>query len=277
MRSVARHPYPTAASRAACQKTAGQELPVDAHTPATTASAVDPASARRLTSCHSTQSHYTSKSVDMIRGHSIGTSGRTRTPPLCHSLAHRARSRAKSAVPARLQPASCDLTIRSISQARRLGDLPPPHRYLSGACCSPRRASERSLAPTAHRLPVQAMGIMPIPFISFMAHQAVLTEFGGCQGDHGGCRLGVPGLGDAAVRPGVRERAPSAVRSMKIYRSANGAAHCSSYNSACVRCRTMVPVRRRASPPTPVPPQQLRLAFTVRRVEASSSRRRLVD
>jgi hypothetical protein len=74
----------------------------------------------------------------------FGTSGRTPTPPVRHSLAHRARYRARGAVPRRLKPASCELTIRSLSQARRLGDLPPPHRYLSGACCSPRRASERS-------------------------------------------------------------------------------------------------------------------------------------
>ena len=52
----------------------------------------------------------------------------------------------------------------------------------------------------------QARARLPLRFFDF------LLERCGCQGDHGGCRLGVPGLGNAAVRPGVRERAPSAVR-----------------------------------------------------------------
>jgi hypothetical protein len=33
-----------------------------------------------------------------------------------------------------------------------------PHRYLSGACCSREQSVLSRLAPTAHRLPVQAMG-----------------------------------------------------------------------------------------------------------------------
>jgi hypothetical protein len=53
---VARHPHPTASRGAARQETAAQELPLDDHTPARTASAGGTARAQRLTSCHSAKS-----------------------------------------------------------------------------------------------------------------------------------------------------------------------------------------------------------------------------
>jgi hypothetical protein len=54
-------PCPPPSCGAARQEAAAQELPVDDHTPASTASAVSPARARRLTSCHSAKSHYQGK------------------------------------------------------------------------------------------------------------------------------------------------------------------------------------------------------------------------
>ncbi len=53
VRSADRQPHPTEAGGAARQETTAQELPLDAQTPASTASAVDPARTQRLTSCHS--------------------------------------------------------------------------------------------------------------------------------------------------------------------------------------------------------------------------------
>jgi Transposase DDE domain len=52
-----REPHPTASRRAARQAAAAQELPVDDHTPASTASAVDTARGQRLISCHSGRTH----------------------------------------------------------------------------------------------------------------------------------------------------------------------------------------------------------------------------
>ena len=69
-KGVAGSPETPSSGGAAGQETAAQELPLDDHTPARIASAVGPASARRLTSCHAPKSHDVSKSVDTICGYS---------------------------------------------------------------------------------------------------------------------------------------------------------------------------------------------------------------
>ncbi len=70
--------HQTASGRAAGQEATPQALPADDHTPASTTSAVGPASARRLTSCHSDKSLKPFKSVEMIRGYSKHIAGRGR-------------------------------------------------------------------------------------------------------------------------------------------------------------------------------------------------------
>ena len=63
-----RESYQTASGRAAGQEATPQALPADDHPPARTTSAVGPASARRLTSCHSRKTlHYLRMSPRVLR------------------------------------------------------------------------------------------------------------------------------------------------------------------------------------------------------------------
>ena len=51
-----------------------------------------------------------------------------------------------------------------------------PHPYLSGACCSQGPSVQSCLAPTAHRLPVQAMGISSHSIIELLGAPAFCSN-----------------------------------------------------------------------------------------------------
>ena len=93
-----------------------------------------------------------------------------------HSLPHTV-GRGRGTVPRRSTPASVELTLASLSQARRLGYLLSPHRYLSGACCSPGKASSHAepqrLMPYLHR----ARSFPLIPSLCF--HGALACRYRG--------------------------------------------------------------------------------------------------